>query len=59
MTQSATRTEHAALVAAFSEIPRVQPVDMATTDRIADECRAYLATLSPERRAKLNAEWTA
>lgn len=47
-----------ALDRALSDVmPRVRPVDMATTDRIADECRNHLATLSPERRAKLEQDW--
>ena len=37
--------------------PITAVVDMETTDRIDAECRAHLATLSPERRAYLEGEW--
>jgi uncharacterized membrane protein len=50
-------TRLAALQSAMAELPRVRPVDMATTDRIDAECRAHLATLSPEYRARLAKDW--
>lgn len=46
-----------ALSDAMAYLERVRPVDMATTDRIAAECREHLATLSPERRAQLKQDW--
>ena len=42
----------------FRDIPMVASVDMATVDRIAAESAAFLATLTPERRAQLEREWS-
>ena len=53
-----TRTIAACLASALDELkPITAVVDMETTDRIDAECRAHLATLSPERRAYLEGEW--
>ena len=54
---SRARTEAASLSAAIADLPRVQPVDMGTTDRLAAWAKYHLASLSPERRAELEAEW--
>ena len=42
----------------FRDIPMVASVDMATVDRIAAESAAFRATLTPERRAQLDREWS-
>ena len=53
-----TRTIAACLASALDELkPITAKVDMETTDRIDAECRAHLATLSPERRAYLEGVW--
>ena len=57
---SRTRTIAACLASAIDDLevkPITAKVDMETTDRIDAECRAHLATLSPERRAYLKGVW--
>lgn len=60
---SPARTEAACLKAALADLPRflpiVEPVDHQTVDRIAAWGRDHLASLTPERRAELQAEWGA